>query len=234
MRREEPDKTGDFRRLAARWWPQTRAVLLLLHVCGVLVLSFPGPYKLGDRARWKRERTQHEIAMWASRLNAWGWSLTGAELEAKLWQLTQRYLAVRRTLAAPFEPYAEMAGALQTWGMFKAPPRQVYALRILVRDGATWRTVYASRSSEHDYLARQLDHNRFRKQVGMLFRSPELFSALSTWVAKRAFDDFPATQQVRVDLERYDSLSPAQRQRGESIRSHVVARRLVRRPGDSP
>jgi hypothetical protein len=227
------DNPRNFRRLARRAWPSLRAVLLLAHVIGVLLLSLPGAYKLGDRARWKRPRTQRELGLWTDRLSSWGWSTTRDELDANLWRLTQRYLRVQQALVSPFEPYSRYAGTNQTWGMFKSPPRQVYALRILVHDHRGWSTVYLSRSPTYDYLSRELDHNRFRKQVGMLHRSPELMSALSDWAAARALHDFPAADRVRIDLESYDSLSPEQLRRGDEPQRRVTARRVIVR-GASP
>src|SRR5690606_37774451 len=112
----------------------------------------------------------------------------------------------------------------------KAPPRQVSALRIDMHDGRAWVPLYRSRSDEHAYLRRELDHNRLRKQVGRLERDAGLFAAFSDWAARRTFADHPAAREVRVIVERHVSLSPAERRAGREPSRAVVRRRVVRRP----
>lgn len=160
-----------------------------------------------------------------------GWSLTAAELERRLWGITERYLSVRRWLALPFEPYADFAGVAQTWGMFKAPPRELFSLSIEVREAGAWRAVYASRSSEHDYLRSKLDHNRLRKQVGRIDHDDQLFVDLSNWLATRVLLDHPEADAVRFLVEGHPSMAPEDVRTGSLAVKRVIKRRVVSRPG---
>ena len=71
-----------------------------------------------------------------------------------------------------------------------------------------WRTIYRSRSKEHDYLGGQLDHNRMRKLVARCGRDGRLFDHVARWIAREAARDFPNALALRVRLERFDSLPP--------------------------
>jgi len=211
-------------KLRARW-PLIRALLIALHITAVFVVSFPHS-KIADPKRWKLKRTQDEFALWAERLTQWGWAYTSAELEANLWKVAQSYLAVRHAVAAPFEPYTQLTDAKQRWGMFRAPNRTPYALLIEVRESRKWRTIYLSRSSEHVYLQSTLENNRFRKLLGRIGRDRRLFRRIATWVARRAFDDYPNASHVRARVLMYTSLKPEEVRAGKPRpqRTHRVRR----------
>jgi hypothetical protein len=187
---------------------------LLLHILAIMLLSFPGETKLGDPARWREPRTQAQIVLWAERLRGWGWQVSNEDFEAKLWGLTQRYLALRRAAITPVAPYAQLAP--QGWGMFKAPPLEPSTITIEVREGRSpWRPLYLARSDEHDWNSRLLDHNRFRKQIGRTSYDAALLRQMALWLARRAFDELPEVTDVRVRLVRITSLPPERRRAGE-------------------
>ncbi len=214
--------------LRARW-PAIRAALIALHILAIVVVSFPGSGKLGDRRRWKLARSQQEIALWAERLSRWGWSWTAPEFEAALWDLAQDYLAVRNTLAAPFAPYVALAGVSQTWGLFRAPTRTPYALCIDIAQDGAWITISESRSADAAYLRALLDNNRMRKQVGRTGRDPALFADVARWLGRRALADHPAATAVRVRVEQRDSLPPDALREGRTPPRRTVRRAQFRR-----
>lgn len=213
-----------------RWWPHVRAALLALHIVAILLLSFPGSSKLGDKRRWKERRTQTQLALWAERLRGWGMEMSNEEFEAELWDLAQTYLRVRGVVTAPFEPYANFAP--QGWGMFKAPPKEPTAFRIAVQADGRWLIVHDSRERDLAYLAHMLGNNRFRKQLGRTARDPVLFEQLATWLARRTFDDHPDISVVRISIERTSSLPPEQLASGTEPQA-VVVKELTfhRKPG---
>ena len=189
-------------------WRQVRAVLVALHVIAVLVLSFPASPKLADPARWQDQRTRREIALWAERMQSAGIDTTPERLEGRLWSLVHGYLAVRQALGKPFEPYAETACAYQTWGMFRSPQRRPGELVVSLRERGRWHRVHVSRSEEHTYLARELDHNRLRKQVARAITDPVLFEQLAEWIARRAARDHPNATDAVVEILRFESPPP--------------------------
>ncbi len=193
---------------ARRAWPQLRAVLVALHVVAVVVLSFPSAGRIADRGRWKSERNQREIGLWAKRLTGLGWSVTHAELDSQLWAAATRYLAVREGMARPLAPYVAIAGTGQVWGLFRAPQRRPGELRIEIDEGSGFRAIHVSRSSEHDWRWWQLGHNRFRKQLGRIAGDSRLFDQLARWLGDRAFEDFPRARSVRILYDRFEALAP--------------------------
>jgi hypothetical protein len=207
-----------------RRWPAIRAALIALHLVAIVLVSFPGDRKVGDRKRWDLQRSQDEIALWATRLSGWGWQWSPAELDAALWDLTRRYLAVRGVLVAPFAPYVAIAGVSQTWGLFSAPTRKPYALVIEIREAGAWKTVHQSNSSEADYLADTLGNNRMRKQVGRTGRDGKLFNQLARWLARRAFADYPDADATRIRVEELDGLEPDAVRAGTPPRRRTVRR----------
>jgi hypothetical protein len=209
-------------------WREIRAALLLVHVVAIVLMSLPGELKLGDPARWKDLRTQAQLKLWAGRLRGWGWEMSDEAFEARLWSLTQRYLGARQAIVTPFLPYGQVAP--QGWGMFKAPPLEPSAIVIEVREKRSpWRTLYASRSPEHAWQSRLLDHNRFRKQIGRVGGDPTLLRWVAHWLAKRVFDEFPEVTEVRVRVERITSLPPERVRAGEVPPRKTERQERVRR-----
>lgn len=211
-----------------RCWARVRAALIAYHVAAIVMLSFPGSAKLGDKQRWKERRTQAQLALWGERLRGFGVDIDDAALEAKLWGAAQTYLRTRALLTAPFAPYAHLAP--QGWGMFKAPPLEPSQLAVDVQaDGGVFRTVHLTGSTEHDYLSDTLGNNRFRKQIGRTGRDPKLLAQIAEWVARQAFRDFPDAARVRVRVIRLKSLPPDRRRAGETPPARTERQHIFRR-----
>lgn len=212
----------------SRLWARARAALIAYHVAAIVMLSFPGSAKLGDKQRWKERRTQAQLALWGKRLRGWGIDIDDAAFEQKLWGAAQIYLRTRALLTTPFAPYAHVAP--QGWGMFKAPPLDPSQMAVDVQaEGGAFRTVHLTGSSEHAYLSETLGNNRFRKQIGRTGRDPRLFANIAKWLARQTFRDFPDAVRVRVRVVRLHSLPPDRRAAGEATPSRTERQHIFTR-----
>jgi len=228
------DRMADETRNKTSRWPHVRAALLLVHVAAIMLLALPSTARLRDRARWKDQRTQREITLWADRLQQWGFDTDPQRLEATLWETAQSYVSTRESLSRPLQPYVAVAGVGQPWGMFRSPQRRPGELHVEIDEGEGFRTIYVSRSREHAYLAEVFDHNRFRKLAGRSVRRKRLFDHIAVWVTGRAWQDFPRARRVRVTMMRFDSLSAERRRNGEVPERKPTWRRVTRRPANQP
>lgn len=221
-------------RIPERWirrWPTIRAVLVAYHVVAVFVLSFPSPGSVMQRSSWKNPTVQNEFRLWSERLRGVGLSLTQAELEDHLWNLAQRYLEVRRVTDAPFHPYAQYAGARQSWRMFVAPQRYPVRVEVSVREGnGPWRLVYQSRSDQHTWLAEKLNRYRLRRAMFQTAweRERGAYLTFCDWLADQAARDFPEATELMVRQLRYRTPAPAEARAGETILEPEYLTREVR------
>lgn len=213
-----------------RAWPQLRALLIFYHVFAVVILSLPSPRRMNDRAAWKTEPSQQEFARWSESLGSLGIDITPAELEAKMWNLAQSYLAVRKKLVAPVEHYRKYAGVGQGWKMFSRPqiqPGRVH-IDILREQGRPFEPLYVEGSDTHTWRSHQFKHNRIRKLFGRLRRNPRphAFNAFARWIAAEAAREFPDAVALRVRLERFESLRPEQVRAGVEPESRFPLQRV--------
>ncbi len=201
-------------------WPTVRAVLVLAHLVAVVVLSFPANRGLVDRRAWQTENAKADFRAWSDTLADLGVAISAEALQAKLWDFSRAYLRVRAAVAAPFEPYARLAGVGQGWQMMTSPQRHPAELHVAVRDSPddAWRPVYASRSDTLTWRRDQLDHDRFRKVVGRFARSRDTasYDRVAAWLARAAALDFPGASEVQVSQMRYRVLPPEAVAAGET------------------
>lgn len=192
-------------------WPHLRALLVTAHVLAVIACAFPSPTGGMNRSTWKDPTVQGEMSAWAQRL-----SLDPEVLEDHLWEAATRYMAVRKSVLEPLEPYYEHAGTYQAWHMFVAPHRNPARLYVDVSEdhgqGPTWRLLYISRHPELRWKAELFDHSRTRAALFRYswrhYRSP--FKKLGQWLAAEAAVAFPAADQLRLRWLRYQTPSPEQ------------------------
>ena len=189
---------------------QLRAVLIAVHVVAVIALAFPSGGSLTNRAAWRSENTQADFAAWTSGLNQVGVAITPKQFEAWLWRLAKGYGAAHSRITRPFRPYARHVGARQPWQMFASPQRHPGELHVDIEERGEWRPLYRSRSREHTWRRRQMDHDRLRKFVGRFARGfiRKHYDALAVWLATEAAREFPESTRVRVRLYRYRSPPP--------------------------
>lgn len=201
------------RRVPERWarrWPTIRAALVTYHALAVVLVAFPSPPPNNmSRASWENPTVQNELKQWAERLRGAGVDITTEQLDARLYALAKRYLAVRERVIAPFEPYGTYLGARQNWQLFVAPQRYPVKLEVSVREGGAWRTVYASRSSEHTWRADLFEHYRMRRVLLFItWEGDRDFKSFCDFVAARAAEDFPGATDVMIDKIRYRTPTP--------------------------
>jgi hypothetical protein len=205
---------------ARRAWPHLRAALILLHGLALVLGAVPAPEGGMRRAAWKEPTVQGEIAAWAERLDGLGVAMDAETLEREAWDFAVRYMAVRRSVLAPFQPYYERLGVAQNWRMFVAPHKHPARLQIAVDGGPDvdpWRVVYEELRPGTDWKEAQLEHDRTRS---VLFRYSwkayrKDYRRMCAWIAAEAATDFPEASRVRVRWLRQRTPSPAEVRKGQ-------------------
>lgn len=182
-------------------------MLVTAHIIAVLAGAFPSPSGGMNRSAWKDPTVQAEMTAWGERL-----SIPPDELEAHLWEIATTFMAGRKQVLAPFQPYYSHAGTYQAWHMFVAPHRNPARLHIELNDGEGWQTIYISRDPALTWKAELLDHSRAR---AALFRYSwkhyrGTFRRLGRWLAAEAASDFPDAERMRLRWYRYRTPTPQQ------------------------
>lgn len=198
-----------------------------LHLVAVTLGAFPSAAGGLNRSAWRDPTVQAEFAAWSARLAGWGGS--PAELEQQLWRLAVGWEAGRSWVLAPFQPYYRWCGTWQSWKMFVAPHTHPTALRIEVERGGAWWLAYVERSADADWLARKLDHDRFRSVVfraGWPHYQP-LRQHLAAWAARQAAADFPDATRVRLSFWKYNTLPAAALAAGAETPGRTVLTTVV-------
>lgn len=236
------------RQITARLWPHLRALFIAFHVIAVIVLSLPSPSSVGNRGAWNTANNKRAMAIWAERLSWLGYQ-HGDELEADLWDLTQSYIATRRTFIRPFQRYADVTGSYQGWRMFAVPQRHPAEMHIDIRESAAggspgepadWRPIYRPHSDEYAYWRSELTHNRLRKTQGRFARSNRtwLYHLFADFLAIRVARDHPGADEIRFRLYRYPTRTPEQVRAGQPRAGRYTDERRFRadllRAGEPP
>ena len=191
---------------------------MVFHVVAVSLAAFPSVGTAGlNRSAWGQPTVQGEFRAWSGRLAALGIHLTPSELEDRLWTIANDSEAVREDVLTPFQPYYRYCGTWQSWKMFVAPHRHPAKLHVDIQRDGQWQPVYEARSDEHRWRADQLGHIRTR---AVLFRYAwagygERYRALARWIARRAGEDFPQAERVRIRYYGYRTPTPQEARRGE-------------------
>lgn len=195
----------------ARWWPQVRAALLLLHLAAVVLAALPAPVGTDRHSAYRTRHAQAELKRVTEQLEGIGVELTPKELEDLLVDTSKQVLTVRKAVLAPFAPYRDLLGTRQGYRMFSGTSRLSDRLHVEVREEGAWRTVFLTRDPEYPWLRSALDHELGRS---MLYRYSEpryrkRYRAFAAWLARRAAVDFPAADRLRVGWIPTRAPSPA-------------------------
>jgi hypothetical protein len=192
------------------------AAFVALHLFAVTVCALPSAGSGMNRAAWRQPTVQGEFAAWTRRLNGLGVSVTSEGLQDWAWAVASRHEGVRDAVLAPFRPYFQLCGTWQGWRMFVAPHRFPARAEIEIDRGQGWEKVYVARSADHTWLARQLDHDRFRAALFRYgwdhYRSPR--QQYATWVSRQAAAAFPGAIRARISFVRTPTRSPEEVRRG--------------------
>ncbi len=212
-----------------KWWMHLLGAFVAFHCIGAILMSAPSPEGSLRRSAWKEATAQAEFHAWAEGLRSVGVSITDADFEQLLWDVSREYVGMKSTILTPYRKYTQLSGARQGWRMFVAPHRNPSILHIDVEEKVDghlkWRNVYGStdgllgpdRTTKGQWRSKELDHNRVRKTVflaGWKFRR-QRYRELSFWLAEKAALDFPDATRVRVRMYRYRTLTPDEVRTGQ-------------------
>ena len=114
--------------------------------------------------------------------------------------LLAEWSSVRKQVRAVARPYGDYLGMSQRWKMFTRVGRGVSHIEIAVRQNGQWHDVFIERSTKHTWNAAAFEQNRWREYNNRLRgkkRSKE-WRVFVPWVARRALDDYPEADAVRV------------------------------------
>lgn len=200
----------------ARWWPQLRAALLLLHLVAVLLAALPAPVGTDRHSAYQTRQAQAELKRITNQLEGIGVELTPKELEDLLVDSSKQILGVRKAILAPFVPYRDLLGTRQDYRMFSGTSRMSDRLHVEVREDGAWRTVFMTRDPQYPWLRSALDHELGRS---MLYRYAEpryrkRYRAFATWLGRRAAVDFPTADRLRVEWIPSRAPSPSEARAG--------------------
>lgn len=197
-------------------WPHVRAWLVAAHIFAVVGMALPSPGGGMNKGAWKEPTVQAEFAAWRGRLEALGYVTTPEIFEERLWVVAKAAMSGRDKILAPFDPYYQYCGTYQSWRMFVAPHTFPSRMHVDVLVSGIWKPVYVERSGEYQWLAWQLDQDRFRSAV---FRFSwkqyrKQYREFANWLAMQAGRDFPEATKVRVRFWKAPSATPEQARAG--------------------
>lgn len=174
-----------------------RAVLVLCHVLAVTLIAFPSVKGLRP-AHLKHPEAQQALGV----LSSW----TGAPVEhvqEQVLQVGNQLNATRRAVLRPLQPYYTHAGTRQAWRMFGVINHRPAQLEIhhRTREGLDWKPLFISNQAEHDWMARQLNHVRFRSLIASFSfrRDRGMYKAMVWWITEQAAAD-GLDGQVRLQM----------------------------------
>jgi hypothetical protein len=202
-------------------WVRVRAALIAL---GVVVHGFaaaPLPRSV-KRSQMDTPMAKEELGRWVAVAARVGVEITIPELADWMTSTGAVAASARKAVMAPFGPWFRLTGTGQGWGLFTYPDTFPHRLTVEVREGRSWRTVYAGLDPDATWMRPQLAYRRVRAVYdGNTDKVGPSYEPFVDWVAAHAFADFPDAKQVRVGFVRTHSTMP-----GEAADPEVAARLL--------
>ena len=186
--------------------PKVRAALLavVIAVHGVAAAPLPNGVSEGD---FKNPIARDEMRRWSEILKGVGIEATPEELAKTALGLGKKTSELRKTLLKPFGPIFRVSGTGQGWGLFTYPNSYPHRMEIDMRVGDQWQTLFRALDPEHTWMEHHLTYRRVRGVYDdNVMSTRSSYNNFVRWIAKRAFEDFPQAEAVRVRM----------------IRSHVV------------
>lgn len=194
------------------------AGFVLVHVIAIVAGSFPLLVdKRGmDWEKWNEPVVNREFEMWGERLG-----LDPERLKRGAWRASGGLNEIVYGARAPFKPYYHLCGTRQRWRMFPAPEMDPFRFEIELQNAdGTWRPIFVQHDEEADWMAGQLEHDRFRAALNLYAWDvyPDGYEAFVDWVADQARWDFPDARSVRVHFRVLEGKTP------KAMRSDPVLR----------
>lgn len=189
---------------------------MLFHAVSILVLCLPAG--VASETRWASKTTQRDLNDWAAKLRGLGFDTTKESLEETLKGLAHSYIDVRKVLAKPFGLYTRVTLTHQGWAMFASPQRRPYELHVDGWVNGAWVPLHRPLDERADVYDGYLEHNRVRKFTGRFAKNfvDHIYTDFARFLAKRAFEERPDVERVKVSLYGYDTLPPERAARGEA------------------
>ncbi|MCO4770460.1 MAG: hypothetical protein KDA24_10565 [Deltaproteobacteria bacterium] len=199
----------------ARYWPQLRALLILLHLVAITLMALPAPVGSERADTYEVQEVKDQLEQLSSALERVGISASPAEIAETLISTSGRFLQARRAVLKPFRPYYRWAGTRQGYRMFSGVSHYGNRLHIEIEEGDAWRTIYLAHSEE-DWRWGTFNHELSRS---LLYRYVEpryrkRWKAIARWAAREAGRDFPSATRVRVSWRHAPIQTPAQSRAG--------------------
>lgn len=192
-----------------RWWPQARAVLLSTAVAGSLMQAIPFPRKPipdEERSEWRAK----DVDLWYRWLSATGAVGSREDFQE---QVVDGYLLLRDVgdwAQAPVRPYFRATRTTQQWGLFAVVTEKPERLVVDIEIDGEWRRIAARLKPEHPWEDERFKYRRVRGTWDTIKpdQPAPLYEAFCRWTARRAFEDYPEAQRVRVRRERFSVAAP--------------------------
>lgn len=194
------------------YWPHIRAILITFHLTAIVLKAIPAPEGAMNRADWKNPTVQAELKDFNHRLNKMGIDVSLETLENQLWISSQKYMAARKAILAPFKTYYRYAGADQNWRLFVAPHMYPSRLNVEILVNEEWQTIYQPFNPDARWQAHLIENARFRPSIFRYSwpRYKKHYHAFAEYLAKHAKDDFPEAIRLRTRWWNAKSPSPEQ------------------------
>jgi len=184
------------------WRERLRTYLLAGYVLLCLVFTLPGGSRFVNRDVWDSPHNRDQFTQWAATLNQLGFDVSAGAMKQWLWGFTRRYVRAHSELMRPLRWLPEQLGFGQSWRMFSNPQTTPSRLWVEIDDGNGFEAIYVARSTQHTWQQPFFEHHRVRKLLGRIGRGGRdaAYNALASWVAKRAFREYPQASKVRVRI----------------------------------
>jgi hypothetical protein len=194
-------------------WAYVRAALItaLLVVHGLAAAPVPHVVTKRDLAN---PVAAEEVARWAERLTALGYTIGKDELAQRVMDITAVIGGTHRRMLLPFRPLFKYTGTNQGWGLFANPDIFPSRLEIRARRGEDWQTVYLRLDPQHTWARDVLTFRRIRgiyEANGDGKRPNAPYKRFAAWISKRLMEADPAVEEVEVRMLRTHTTLRGQR-----------------------
>ena len=185
-------------------WRTARAALVLLLLAVNCVHGCPVP--VIHRRNVERPLGQRELERWSGILGSVGVDVPPGELGERAIAFSEEVQRVRGQLVRPVHPLFDAVGVDQRWSLFPVADPEPWWMHVEARrKGETEFTLlYRPWDDEHDWSVETIEYRRVRGvwnpgSAGLRFDHPRFVD----WVARRAFDEDPDWEEVRVRFAQY-------------------------------
>lgn len=190
--------------------PNVRAALLaaVIAVHGVAAAPLPSGVSAND---FKNPIARDEMQRWSEILASIGVSASPEALSQRALAVGKESSELRKTLLKPFGPLMRVTGTGQGWGLFTYPNSYPHRMEIEILQDGQWVCIFRALDPSCDWMEAHLTYRRIRGVYDDNATSTRSsYTNFVRWIAKRAFEDFPAAESVRVRMIRSHVVLPGQ------------------------